>query len=47
MERRIKGWSRAKKEALMRSDRGELTHLSRRLGAQEKIPASDDDKSVS
>ncbi|SEP38237.1 putative endonuclease [Methylobacterium sp. ap11] len=47
MERRIKSWSRAKKEALMRSDWGELKHLSRRLGAQEKIPAGDDDKKVS
>ncbi len=33
-ERRIKGWSRAKKEALIRSDVAALQHLSKRPGAR-------------
>ena len=31
-ERQIKGWSRAKKEALIRGDFGELKRLSKRRG---------------
>ena len=34
MERRVKGWSRAKKEALMRGDFEELVRLSRSRGDQ-------------
>jgi putative endonuclease len=32
MERRLKGWSRAKKEALISSDWGRVSQLSRRRG---------------
>ena len=32
-ERQVKGWSRAKKEALMRGDFGALPELSRRRGS--------------
>jgi len=35
-ERRIKGWSRAKKEAMMRGDWDELPSLSRRRGGKPK-----------
>ena len=34
MERRIKGWSRAKKEALIRGDWDALTRLAKRPGSQ-------------
>ena len=33
-ERRIKGWSRAKKEAYMRGDFGRLSELARRRGGK-------------
>ncbi len=36
MERRIKGWSRAKKEALIQSDWDRLKHLARRNCVQNK-----------
>jgi len=39
-ERRIKGWSRAKKEAMMRGDFSTLSALSKRKGKSEK-PKSD------
>ena len=39
-ERRIKGWSRAKKEALIRGDYDALPGLSKRPGAQEKIESN-------
>jgi putative endonuclease len=35
-ERQIKGWSRAKKEALMRSDWRSLSQLSRRRAGKQK-----------
>jgi putative endonuclease len=35
-ERQIKGWSRAKKEALIRSDWSALQQLSRRRGGRER-----------
>ncbi|HEY8335235.1 MAG TPA: GIY-YIG nuclease family protein [Tardiphaga sp.] len=35
-ERQIKGWSRAKKEALIRSDWAALQQLSRRRGGKER-----------
>ena len=35
-ERQIKGWSRAKKEAMMRGDWNGLTALSRRRGGKPK-----------
>ncbi len=34
MERRIEGWSRAKKEALIRGDWDALTRLAKRPGSQ-------------
>jgi putative endonuclease len=36
VERQIKGWSRAKKEALMRSDWTSISELSRRRGGKAK-----------
>jgi putative endonuclease len=33
-ERQVKGWSRAKKEALMRGDFARLSELSRRCGSR-------------
>ncbi|BAQ47877.1 MULTISPECIES: GIY-YIG nuclease family protein [Methylobacterium] len=39
MERRIKGWGRAKKEALIRSDWDRLKHLARRNCVQNKLDA--------
>jgi putative endonuclease len=35
-ERQIKGWSRAKKEALIKSDWSEISRLARRRGGSEK-----------
>jgi putative endonuclease len=32
VERQIKGWSRAKKEALIRGDYGEIKNLAKRRG---------------
>jgi putative endonuclease len=34
VERKIKGWSRAKKEALIKSDWGSLQHLAKRRGGR-------------
>src|SRR6516164_7687375 len=42
-ERRIKGWSRAKKEAYMRGDFARLSLLARRKG---RIAAKDDSSSL-
>lgn len=39
-ERQIKGWSRAKKEALMRGDTPELVRLSRNRGQDPTAPKS-------
>jgi putative endonuclease len=36
VERQIKGWSRAKKEALIRSDWANISHLSRRRAGRAK-----------
>lgn len=36
-ERRLKGWSRAKKQALIRGDVEALTMLSRRSGVQRRL----------
>ena len=36
MERRLKGWSRAKKEALIRGDWGDLRRLARRKSGSEQ-----------
>jgi putative endonuclease len=36
VERQLKGWSRAKKEALLRSDWAEVSELSRRRGGLAK-----------
>jgi putative endonuclease len=35
-ERQIKGWSRAKKEALINGDWAAIVHLSKRRGAQSR-----------
>ena len=44
MERRIKGWCRAKKEALIQSDWDRLKHLSRRNCVQDKPDAGTTDQ---
>jgi putative endonuclease len=36
IERKIKGWSRAKKEALIRGDWGEIKQLAQRRGGKQK-----------
>src|SRR5882757_2437443 len=36
VERQLKGWSRAKKEALLRSDWAKVSELSQRRGGQQK-----------
>jgi len=40
LERQIKGWSRAKKEALIRGDWDALTLLAKRRGGTAKTPPS-------
>src|SRR6202035_4307538 len=40
VERKIKGWSRAKKEALMRSDWANLSQVSRRGGGLPRQPVT-------
>src|SRR5262245_1077534 len=34
VERKLKGWSRAKKEALIKGDWGRISHLARRRGGK-------------
>ena len=36
-ERKIKGWSRAKKEALIRGDWNEVQRLAKRRGGKDRI----------
>jgi putative endonuclease len=43
-ERQIKGWSRAKKEALIRSDWDAISRLARRRGGLAKMPAEGSSK---
>jgi putative endonuclease len=38
-ERKLKGWSRAKKEALARGDWDQLKHLSKRRAGRPRAPA--------
>jgi putative endonuclease len=41
VERKIKGWSRAKKEALIKSDWSTVKHLAKRRGGRPKpVPSS-------
>ncbi|GJD62453.1 GIY-YIG nuclease family protein [Methylobacterium frigidaeris] len=43
MERRIKGWSRTKKEALIRRDWEQLQQLDKRQSVQDELRANDSD----